>query len=909
MYKGGVSGIVTAVLVVLIAIVAAGILWVGINTFLEDSEDHSQDTNCLATTLHVVSCSINQTSNITTVSVSRQSGNAELQALNFIFYNSGPSIKLSRNNSLPGELEIATFSFTATNILSSKRVDIGAVIGGQTCQLTGTPVDCTQRDNNRPITGQNNTGDLPECSDGVDNDGDSWTDEQDSDCYTNNIYDENNTEQWFALSTCSDGIDNNANGLIDSADTSCQYFGQSGHESTMVLTGGPGSEPTECSDGVDNDGDALIDYPLEPGCAGFGDDNEGDEARTSNIQFAFGGDGYIRELNWTNSTGSTKRVILDEKNGRYGGGGVRFYSHMTWPNDYGGLSWSYKLPNGQLYYASNQSGAIAYSKLSQSSDEVVVQARDANIVVKDTFRFYQDTMFIVINVSNNLNGPITQISIPLYLGGLMIGNYNTSATPQVFDSNISRLFPGAGGTIESNFTSNGGVIYEYPSLNGFSPVNVIWDSKITVGEQLLTEISPPDSWTFFDKSRQQFSPAIVSQIHFDLQAHESRVFTLAIKISDGGKWQQSLDPYKSWFYAQHGSATPFYCPIGPFVNLVGLNNQDFNPRAWNFTANRYMPGLGIGQIFRTQTASSLQTMGITEYGIWQSTLYSGCLIGNGDCSRDSIPECLALNNGDNCEFSANTELIDPNLDAGPNRTKINDFANSFAQKNVNLFWYMRPCADIYGANVTYNPDGSYSFVSGTPTEYANVDLRNISNRDRQFGRIDDLASRGINGFYFDAAGCPGDEAFYEFTRQQLKAKYNKDFFLSAEGARDRVGLIVGQMPLYKLPDYSYNSTQLITYLTPQTTFFGGAFNSPLSVNPPEVFDAVNRGAQAIVYNSPLTLSELSTQTWSGVPMSQVWCRLINQSYTNRYMLWQQYGNAMGCPQPPQHPSWYPNCPV
>jgi len=31
---------------------------------------------------------------------------------------------------------------------------------------------------------------------------------------------------------------------------------------------------TQCSDGIDNDGDSLIDYPSDPGCAGFDDDDE-----------------------------------------------------------------------------------------------------------------------------------------------------------------------------------------------------------------------------------------------------------------------------------------------------------------------------------------------------------------------------------------------------------------------------------------------------------------------------------------------------------------------------------------------------------------------------------------------------------------------------------------------------------
>jgi len=65
---------------------------------------------------------------------------------------------------------------------------------------------------------------------------------------------------------CSDGIDNDGDGLIDfPADCGCT------DPSDPAEAPNP---PTQCSDGVDNDGDGLIDFPADPGCADVCDTDE-----------------------------------------------------------------------------------------------------------------------------------------------------------------------------------------------------------------------------------------------------------------------------------------------------------------------------------------------------------------------------------------------------------------------------------------------------------------------------------------------------------------------------------------------------------------------------------------------------------------------------------------------------------
>ncbi|MGH2794558.1 MAG: hypothetical protein ACRDKG_09660 [Actinomycetota bacterium] len=89
------------------------------------------------------------------------------------------------------------------------------------------------------------------CSDGIDNDGDGKTDQEDEDCQE--------PEGPPGDPTCSDGIDNDGDGLTDGDDPDCQ-----GDE------GPPGDET--CSDGIDNDGDGLTDGD-DPDCQDGGGEN------------------------------------------------------------------------------------------------------------------------------------------------------------------------------------------------------------------------------------------------------------------------------------------------------------------------------------------------------------------------------------------------------------------------------------------------------------------------------------------------------------------------------------------------------------------------------------------------------------------------------------------------------------
>lgn len=77
------------------------------------------------------------------------------------------------------------------------------------------------------------------CFDGIDNDSDTYVDEDDLACDYNN--------GWSELFSCNDGVDNDLDGFSDLSDSACmgdnEYF----------------SEKSACSDGIDNDLDGFID--------------------------------------------------------------------------------------------------------------------------------------------------------------------------------------------------------------------------------------------------------------------------------------------------------------------------------------------------------------------------------------------------------------------------------------------------------------------------------------------------------------------------------------------------------------------------------------------------------------------------------------------------------------------------
>jgi len=133
------------------------------------------------------------------------------------------------------------------------------------------------------------------CNDGVDNDGDGYTDyPADPGCSSKG--DNNEANSTPPPAACGDGADNDGDGYTD-------YPSDPGCSSTSDNDEYNAVPAAECSDGIDNDNDGLADYPADPGCDSTSDTNERAWGRVGTIECFLMGGPY-----WTNVGYQLSRV-------------------------------------------------------------------------------------------------------------------------------------------------------------------------------------------------------------------------------------------------------------------------------------------------------------------------------------------------------------------------------------------------------------------------------------------------------------------------------------------------------------------------------------------------------------------------------------------------------------------------
>lgn len=721
-----------------------------------------------------------------------------------------------------------------------------------------------------------------ECEDGVDNDGDSWIDVQDGDCTASGA---GQKEQWFALSECSDGMDNDGDGSTDRADSGCANAQDMNERDNPGFAG--------CADGIDNDNDGLTDYPIEPGCSGFSDGSEDGESRgaaASKFSFSWA-DNHFIEVNYTDNAGQTRRIIWDEftrtrtttpPSPSY----VINYPHSLSAQTYPNLdAIQYTLKNGAT--RTLKTGEVTYSTPIQEADRIQVQASSSAVQITDDIRFHDDKIYITTKVSNQLSEAITLTFDVAVFNSLMLGNFGTDLKIVNSNTGLTRYANG----IETNYGSTTNVRSStYPSIDSIAPVSILWDNRTTFGVQLLTPLYLPDKISFSEHPFNAHSPMMGQKITLHLAAGQTRSVVLVLKVAEGaGNWQGALQPYKTWFNA-HYAPKPAYCPASPWAYMVGANA---GPNVYDAATRRYKPGLTLEQIYSADKASTLAQLGVKWYGIWQPTYNS---------------KFLTLN-GQEDEFSAMMSILDPNIDASANSSRIKDFVNAFQAQGTQVFWYARPCATIYGASMRFDSNGNPVVTRGTLSGYNDVDLRNVTNRDNYIAQIKRFTDQGVRGLYYDATGCPGDEAFFVYAQKKLAPNVSLTIM---EGTRDRTALSIPTMPFVKTgPNggtFSLNLTMLLPYLVPDGTYYAGAINNVLVGRE---YDAVaDAGFQVIPANYIPAMSELQNSLWNGTgydaslgSYGSNFCRWVQKSYQNQLQRWNSYGhNIAGCAQPQAPPS-------
>lgn len=631
----------------------------------------------------------------------------------------------------------------------------------------------------------------------------------------------------------------------------------------------------------------------------------------------------LKRLNWISSEGVVKTLVWDEQTRfpwntqYYSPSWVKHYFHSLTGSNIWQLKTGpkYRLANDPQQTIELYQGNLTYTLLSQNSNIVQLKAVSNNLnlggtlagpndlKLEDTFKFVEDTVYLTLKISNMSNQKMISLEVPVYFGSLMIGNFDSRRKIKVCQLNaagmcdnpedgpkLGRLRSTIGGVIEPLFENPANSSYDmYPDSGIYSPVAVLWgaakfgfgediiggDSSMTIGAQFLTNVSLPTSVGFVEIPANQHSPEIGAKIITSLEADESKTFTIAFKVVDGlgginlaGKevWQAALKPYQDWFNVEYGTLNqetqkfepiPQYCPTEPFTYFVGSN---IGPPTYDRNLRRYAPNTTLRNVFFTDTKRDLlHRLGIKRFGVWQTAINGNLIDGN--------------------EFNPNIALIDPNLDAGRDPLKINDFTNAYAQNNVDVLWFARPCRYIEGANVNYNTVPA-TIIPGTWNGY--VDLNVPANRDRYFHDMKSLVDRGVKGFYLDEGDmCPGYENFVKYVKTQFKNQNNLDIFLAQEGAVDRTALLAPEIPVLKLPNYNWNSSVLLSYLVPDATYYQGEIDSPLTDE--ETNDVLNKGYQIV----------------RGLPhdVTSYLCKTIKMSHDNQVTRWQRYGQKSGCPMP------------
>jgi hypothetical protein len=132
---------------------------------------------------------------------------------------------------------------------------VGVLIQGANCtyDTPGSPISS----GDIIVQDDETSAPQPECSDGLDNDGDGRIDHPaDRQCESPSDPSER--------SQCDDDLDNDGDGDVD-------YPDDPGCQSARDNSEAPNPQ---CSDGVDNDGDGRTDHPDDPGCRSARDTSE-----------------------------------------------------------------------------------------------------------------------------------------------------------------------------------------------------------------------------------------------------------------------------------------------------------------------------------------------------------------------------------------------------------------------------------------------------------------------------------------------------------------------------------------------------------------------------------------------------------------------------------------------------------
>ncbi len=390
------------------------------------------------------------------------------------------------------------------------------------------------------------------------------------------------------------------------------------------------------------------------------------------------------------------------------------------------------------------------------------------------------------------------------------------------------------------------------------------------------------------------SPLLTHLLTTELDPFETKSFTAALSVAltgpdDHDQVRRLFTPYAAYFKATYGGdeqAPPLYCPQGPWSWTHGPNMaRGLQPPAYDDKTFEWLRPVTLAELMREQDGAleAMGSAGIGHVGVWATAL---------DSSFMSI-------SGERDEFNPVTEAIAPMIDASRDpKGVIGALDAKLKAVDSRLFWFARPCEDIENASVTY-PGGAAGeplVTKGRIISHFTNDLNASKGQyAKQMRRIahwlDDV---GVSGFYFDQMDCRGALGFI----QDVYSRW-PDVFIAREGAQDVAALYVPQIPIVKfgLPTAQHRGTAqyppensvLLPLLAPFAEMFAGPFDVPLV--PGETDDELEQhNYTAIIAAGP-----------EKAPLSEERCAQIKASYARRYQQWLAYGQKRGCAPVPASP--------
>lgn len=505
----------------------------------------------------------------------------------------------------------------------------------------------------------------------------------------------------------------------------------------------------ECRDGVDNDGDLLIDFQ-DPQCAITG--RESGDDLSHNFVFEFNDTTTLLQRLWWNGT----LVIEDEGSmNQVPQAFIQHYLHSYAPPT--SVSWKVIRANTTTQVRRQN---ITYTPLSSDNNTFSVRVTGPTLDIYDTYIFRGDTMYLVVNMTNT--GKMrAKYEVPVNFGGL-----------EIDPGNAEHIIPFISGYREPlrQFSTN---LVGKSVTSGYMPASNMMDNTFTVGRQVLNYFSNPE---YVDIQHQQFlrtKPAMPSIFHVELAPGESRQYVLAYSFAGPGQddWQQTLQPFKEYHHGTFGTKTT-YCPQGPFAYQVPIGQ----PNVWNNSvpktdpASRFLPNtsfddafLGTYDYFNGAFPQFFNaSIDIPLYGIWATAIRVYAIDKNG------------------YPFNPRLDLTDPNLDFARNMTLLTQEIQDLEANGTNLVLYHYGCADVYGADIKYSPNGNTYAITRGKWAFPE-DHRKNAVMQKHFDRLVPFFDAGVKAIYFDAPVCLNAHEYIEFVVDEYKQRYGRDLIAIAEG--------------------------------------------------------------------------------------------------------------------------------